>query len=126
MCDVLKLHDEMLGLENNIHGKMEELAQYRSLLSCLNYEVVLKVVNGVLADIIHEAERYKEFIEEKEDEMLGLENNIHGKMEELAQYRSLLSCLNYEVVLKVVNGVLADIIHEAERYKEFIEEKEEK
>ncbi len=67
MCDVLKLHDEMLGLENNIHGKMEELAQYRSLLSCLNYEVVLKVVNGVLADIIHEAERYKEFIEEKEE-----------------------------------------------------------
>ena len=67
MCDVLKLHDEMLELENNIHGKMEELAQYRSLLSCLNYEVVLKVVNGVLADIIHEAERYKEFIEEKEE-----------------------------------------------------------
>lgn len=67
MYDVLKLHDEMLELEKNIHGKMEELAQYRSLLSCLNYEVVLKVVNGVLADIIHEAERYKEFIGEKEE-----------------------------------------------------------
>ncbi len=66
MYDVLKLHDEMLELENNIHGKVEELAHYRSLLSCMNYEVVLKVVNGVLADIIDEVERYKEFIEEKE------------------------------------------------------------
>ena len=70
MCDVLKLHDELLGLENNIHGKMEELAQYRSLLSCLNYEVVLKVVNGVLVDMIHEVERYKEFIEEKEEQIV--------------------------------------------------------
>ena len=67
MYDVLKLHDEMLELEKNIHGKMEELEQYRSLLSCLNYEVVLKVVNGVLADIIHEVERDKEFVEEKEE-----------------------------------------------------------
>ena len=67
MYDVLKLHDEMLELENNIHGKMEELAHYRSLLSCLNYEVVLKVVNEVLVDMIHEVERYKEFIGEKEE-----------------------------------------------------------
>ncbi len=67
MCDVLKLHDEMLDFEKNIHGKVEELAHYRSLLSCMNYEVVLKVVNGVLADIIDEVERYKEFIEEKEE-----------------------------------------------------------
>lgn len=66
MYDVLKLYDEMLELENNIHEKMEELAHYRSLLSCMNYEVVLKVVNGVLADIIDEVERYKEFIKEKE------------------------------------------------------------
>ena len=70
MYDVLKLHDEMLDFENNIHEKMEELAHYRSLLSCMNYEVVLKVVNGVLADIIHEAERYKEFIEEKEEQVV--------------------------------------------------------
>ena len=66
MCDVLKLHDEMLELENNIHGKVEELAHYRSLLSCLNYEVVIKVVNEVLVDMIHEVESYKKFIEEKE------------------------------------------------------------
>ena len=66
MCDVLKLHDEMLDFEKNIHGKMEELAHYRSLLSCLNYEVVIKVVNEVLVDMIHEVESYKKFIEEKE------------------------------------------------------------
>ena len=66
MYDVLKLHDEMLDFENNIHGKVEELAHYRSLLSCLNYEVVIKVVNEVLVDMIHEVERYKKFIEEKE------------------------------------------------------------
>lgn len=70
MYDVLKLHDEMLELEKNIHGKMEELAQYRSLLSCMNYEVVLKVVNEVLVDMIHEVERYKEFIEEKEEQIV--------------------------------------------------------
>ena len=70
MCDVLKLHDEMLDFEKNIHGKMEELAHYRSLLSCMNYEVVLKVVNGVLVDMIHEVERYKEFIEEKEEKVV--------------------------------------------------------
>lgn len=66
MYDVLKLHDEMLDLEKNIHEKMEELAHYRSLLSCMNYEVVLNVVNDVLSEVIDEVERYKEFIEEKE------------------------------------------------------------
>lgn len=66
MCDVLKLHDEMLDFEKNIHGKMEELAHYRSLLSCLNYEVVLKVVNDVLSEVVDEVERYKKCIEEKE------------------------------------------------------------
>ncbi len=67
MYDVLKLHDEMLDFENNIHEKMEELAHYRSLLSCMNYEVVLTVVNDVLSDVIHEVERYKEFIGKKEE-----------------------------------------------------------
>ena len=66
MYDVLKLHDEMLDFEKNIHGKMEELAHYRSLLSCLNYEVVLKVVNDVLSEVVDEVERYKKCIEEKE------------------------------------------------------------
>ena len=66
MYDVLKLHDEMLDLEKNIHEKMEELAHHRSLLSCMNYEVVLNVVNDVLSEVIDEVERYKEFIEEKE------------------------------------------------------------
>ena len=70
MCDVLKLHDEMLDFEKNIHGKMEELAHYRSLLSCLNYEVVLKVVNDVLSEVVDEVERYKEFIEEKEEKVV--------------------------------------------------------
>ncbi len=70
MCDVLKLHDEMLDFEKNSHGKMEELAHYRSLLSCLNYEVVLKVVNDVLSEVVDEVERYKEFIEEKEEKVV--------------------------------------------------------
>ena len=56
----------MLDFEKNIHGKMEELAHYRSLLSCLNYEVVLKVVNDVLSEVVDEVERYKKCIEEKE------------------------------------------------------------
>lgn len=65
MKDLVKLHDDMLDYETDISNNAELLTVKRSLMYKYQDAEILKEVIQVLNAIIHDAERYKDWIQKQ-------------------------------------------------------------
>jgi hypothetical protein len=65
MKDLVKLHDDMLDYETDISNNAELLTVKRSLMYKYQDAEILKEVIPVLNAIIHDAERYKDWIQKQ-------------------------------------------------------------
>lgn len=63
--EFVKLHDEALDHEHDILQDVEMLAELREKLYESRDKDVLKLIRPVLNSIIHDTERYIEWLEEK-------------------------------------------------------------
>ncbi|WP_373261897.1 hypothetical protein [Hungatella hathewayi] len=65
MKNLVKLHDDMLDYETDISNNAELLTVKRSLMYKYQDAEILKEVIPVLNAIIHDAERYKDWIQKQ-------------------------------------------------------------